>query len=294
MKIIIICGGNSSEKEISVKSGMAIFSSIQKKYKSKILLLGNNYKIIKDEYEDGDIIFNALHGGYGESGEIQDFFEIEGMNYIGSNSKACQIAIDKQKCKKIVQQLNVKVPYGKIFRDDLSIFEDFHKPFIVKPNKEGSSIGFFIINSKKEMLKALKYNKNNDIIFEDFIVGRELTVSILNNKVLPIIEIIPESGIYDYESKYVAGKSSYNIPAEIGLDTENFLEKKSLEIFNVIGCKGYGRIDYILSNDNTPYFLEVNTSPGMTKTSLFPKSANHLGINFDNLIEQIIALKKEN
>ena len=292
MKIIIICGGNSSEKEISVKSGMSIFLSIQKFCSSKILLLKNNYKIIKDYYRDGDIIFNALHGGYGESGEIQEFFEKEGMNFIGSGSKACQIAIDKQKCKKVALKLNIKTPFGKIFRNEVSIFEDFNKPFIIKPNMEGSSVGFFIVNNKKEMLKALKYNKSNDVIFEDFIKGRELTVSILNNKVLPIIEIIPKSGIYDYESKYTIGMSSYSIPAKIDLNIEKNIKEKSLEIFNSIGCRDYIRIDYILSNDNTPYFLEINTSPGMTKTSLFPKSAEKANLSFDRLVKEIINLEK--
>ena len=142
------------------------------------------------------------------------------------------------------------------------------------------------------MLKAVKFNEGNDVIFEDFIKGRELTVPILNGRVLPIIEIIPESGVYDYESKYVAGKTSYNIPSKISLNIENFLKKKSLEVFNAVGCKDYARMDYILSEDNIPYFLEINTSPGMTKTSLFPKSAKSLGMNFDALIEQIVSLKK--
>ena len=289
MKIIVICGGNSSEKEISVKSGMAIFSSVQKKYKSKILFLENNYKIIKDNYKSGDLVFNALHGGYGESGEIQEFFEREEIDFIGSGSKACSIAINKKKCKKIAIKLGIKSPPN---REVDPFFEDFDKPFIVKPNEEGSSVGFFVVNNKKEMLKAVKFNEGNDVIFEDFIKGRELTVPILNGRVLPIIEIIPESGVYDYESKYVAGKTSYNIPSKISLNIENFLKKKSLEVFNAVGCKDYARMDYILSEDNIPYFLEINTSPGMTKTSLFPKSAKSLGMNFDALIEQIISLKK--
>ena len=291
MKIIIICGGNSSEKEISVKSGMAIFASIKKKYNSEIVLLSDSYEAIKDKYKDGDIIFNALHGGYGENGEIQDFFEKERIKFIGSGSKACKIAIDKQKCKKIASKLNIQTPFGKIFEGNESIFEDFNKPFIIKPNKEGSSVGFFIINNRKEMLKAIKYNKKNDIIFEDFIKGRELTVSVLNDRVLPIVEIIPKSGVYDYSSKYTAGKSSYIVPAKIDASVEKEMKEKSLAIFNEIGCKDYSRIDYILSDENTPYFLEVNTYPGMTETSLFPKSAKKANISFDSLIEKIVNLK---
>ena len=285
MKIIVICGGNSSEKEVSIRSGRAVFSSIQKKYNAKILLLENDYRILDNHYCPGDIVFNALHGGYGESGEIQSFFENRKISFTGSGSRACHIAIDKKKCKKVAVGLGIKSPAS---RNIFSFHEDFSSPFIIKPNKEGSSVGFFIINSKKEMLKAMKFNKGSDVIFEDYIKGRELTVSILNNKVLPIVEIIPESGIYDYDSKYSLGKTSYNTPAKIDLRTESFLKKKSLEIFNAIGCRDYARIDYILSEDNVPYFLEINTSPGMTETSLFPKSANQAGLSFDNLIEQIV------
>ena len=291
MKIIVICGGVSSEKEISVRSGMAILASVQKKYNAKILLLENDYKIVKNHYSSGDIVFNALHGGYGESGEIQSFFESQEIDFTGSGSEACRIAINKKKSKKIASRLGIKCPH-EIQVDPFS--KDFNKPFIIKPNKEGSSVGFFIINSKKEMMKAMKSNKGSDVILEEFVTGRELTVSILNNRVLPIVEIIPESGIYDYESKYSKGKTSYKTPAEIGLDTENFLKKKSLEVFNKIGCKGYARIDCILSEENIPYFLEINTSPGMTETSLFPKSANQAGISFDKLIEEIVGLKDKN
>jgi D-alanine-D-alanine ligase len=291
MKIIVICGGNSSEKEVSLNSGMAVFSSVKKKYDAKILLLDNDYKILKNHLSHGDIVFNALHGGYGESGELQSFLESQKINFTGSGSRACSIAIDKKECKKVVTRLGVKSPPNK----DIDTFsENFTTPFIVKPNKEGSSVGFFIINNKKEMLRATKINKGRDVIFEDYIRGRELTVSILNDKVLPIVEIIPKNGIYDYESKYSLGKTCYSTPAKIDLDIEIFLKKKSLEIFNTIGCSDYARIDYILSEENVPYFLEINTSPGMTETSLFPKSANQAGLSFDNLVEEIVGLQNKN
>ena len=291
MKIIVICGGSSSEREVSIRSGRAIFSSVKRRYESEILFLEDDYKVVRNQYKKGDLVFNALHGGYGENGEIQDFFEKEEMNFTGSGSKACRIAINKKKCKEIAFELGVKSPPN---REIDPLFEDFsNNPFIIKPNKEGSSIGFFIISNKKEMLSALKYNQGSDMIFEDFIKGRELTVSILNGEALPIVEIIPESGIYDYDAKYIEGKTSYNVPAEIDLYTKIFLEEKSLEIFNAVGCKDYARIDYILSEDNIPYFLEINTSPGMTKTSLFPKSANSFGLDFDNLTDQIIRVKNK-
>ena len=293
MKIIVICGGNSSEKEISVKSGTSVFSSIKKQYNSELLLLSNNYRIIKDKYEDGDIIFNALHGGYGENGEIQKFFELENFNFIGSGSKACQIAIDKEKCKKVASELNIRVPFGTIFNNDISVYDDFKKPFIMKPNSEGSSVGFFVINNRKDFLRALKYNEKhgNQVIIEEFIKGRELTVSILGNEALPIIEIIPKGGIYDYACKYTKGKTDYIIPARINKELDRNIKENSIKIYNKIDCRHYSRIDYILSENNIPYFLEVNTYPGMTKTSLFPKSAAKMGLQFDDLINRVISLK---
>ena len=291
MKIIIICGGNSSEKEISVKSGMSVFSSVKKKYNAEIILLSNDYSIIKNSYKDGDVIFNALHGGYGESGEIQSFFEKENISFIGSGSKACEIAIDKIRCKRVAEKLGISVPFGKIFSGDTSIYDEFQTPFIIKPNDEGSSVGFNIISNRKQMFKALKDNKEKKVLFEEFISGREITVSILGDKVLPIVEIIPNKGIYDYDSKYTKGKSSYIVPAEINSEVESQIRNQSIELFDKIGCKDYSRIDYILSHENTPYFLEINTSPGMTETSLFPKSAESMKLGFDSLISKIISLK---
>ena len=291
MKIIIICGGNSSEKEISVKSGMTIFSSIKKKYESEIILLNNDYTEIKDKYRDGDIVFNALHGGYGENGEIQEFFEKEGINFMGSGSKACRIAINKDRCKRIASELNINIPFGKMFDGDISIFDEFDVPFVMKPNREGSSVGFSIINNKKEMLKSLRKNNHQEIVFEEFIKGREITVSVLGDEVLPIVEIIPRQGVYDYDSKYTKGKTDYIVPAKIDLETEKIIKIKTLELFKKINCKDYARVDYILSEENIPFFLEVNTSPGMTETSLFPKSAKAENLCFDRLLEIIISLK---
>ena len=294
-KIIIVCGGNSSEKEISIKTGMAINASLQKKFRTELLLLGSNYEVVKNVYKEGDLIFNALHGGYGENGEIQSFFEKEGFCYIGSKSKACKIAINKNKCKNLASSIGIKTPFGKLFNEDFSVFRDFEKPFIVKPNQEGSSIGFFKVNSEKEFLKAIRVNKKitNEILIEEYIEGREITVPIIDQKVLPIVEIKPNNKIYDYESKYVPGKSKYIVPANIDLDIQSKISKNSIDMYSKVGCNSYSRLDFILSKNNTPYFLELNTYPGMTQTSLFPKSALSCGIEFDELILELVAMKSE-
>ena len=141
------------------------------------------------------------------------------------------------------------------------------------------------------MLKVLKKSDSQEIIFEEFIKGREITVSVLSDQALPIVEIIPHGGVYDYDSKYVKGKTDYIVPADIDIDLEREIKNKTLELFKKINCRHYGRVDYILSEENIPFFLEINTSPGMTETSLFPKSAKSANFSFDQLIQKLISLK---
>jgi len=293
MKVIVICGGNSAEKEISVKSGLAIFSAVKKKYKSEILFLKDDFSIIDKHYENGDIIFNALHGGYGEDGKIQSFFEARNYGFIGSNSKSCKIAIDKTRCKFFAKNINIPVPFSRIYNQDLSVIDDFDQSFVIKPNTEGSSVGFRKNLSKIKALKFLEKNKHKEMMIEELIIGREITVSILGNSVLPIVEIIPKDGTYDYESKYTEGLTSYFVPADIESEITSYISRKTMQLFQEIGCKDYARFDYILSKDNKPFFLEANTYPGMTKTSLFPKSAASLKMDFDSLIYKLISMNEK-
>ena len=294
MKVIIIYGGNSSEKEISIKTGIAVNKSLQSVFDTNMVLVGDNYHIIKDSYSNGDIIFNGLHGGYGENGELQAFFEKEGINFIGSGSKACQIAIDKIKSKKVAESLGCLTPKGRIVKDILD-FNDFSTPFIVKPNQEGSSVGFSQIACEKDFNDALKLSKKykSQLLAEEKIEGREITVPVLDGKALPIVEIIPHSKVYDYDSKYTIGKTDYIVPADIDAEVERQIIDISESIYNKIGCRHYSRIDYILSSNSDVYFLEINTYPGMTETSLFPKSAESIQISFKDLIVKLVDLGRK-
>ena len=294
MNILIIYGGNSLEKEISIKTGIAVNKALDGLFESKMLMLNNDYKIIKDQYSKGDIIFNCLHGGYGENGEIQSFFEKEEIKFIGSGSLACSLAINKYKSKKIVRSLNCKVPYGKIIHNE-SEFADFDTPFIVKPNNEGSSVGFYEIYNQKDFKIALKKNKqyNGEILAEEKINGREITVPILDGKALPIVEIIPGNKVYDYNSKYISKETSYLVPADINEDIYKKIINMSEIIYAKMNCRHYSRIDFILNSDNNPFFLELNTYPGMTDKSLFPKSAASIGLSFKDLIKKLVLLAKD-
>ena len=171
MKVIIICGGNSLEKEISVKTGMSVHKSLKKTFETQLLFLNDNYKQIENIYNKGDVVFNALHGGYGENGQIQSFFEAEKINFIGSGSKACQSAISKDLCKSLAQSIDIQVPYGKKIKSGDFIYNDFEKPFIIKPDHEGSSVGFFKISSESEdgelVLELMTSTLRNVAIWSD-------------------------------------------------------------------------------------------------------------------------------
>ena len=294
MNILIIYGGNSSEKEVSIKTGIAVHSALDGLFDSKMLMLNDDYKIVKDHYKKGDIVCNCFHGGYGEDGEIQSFFEKEEIKFVGSSSYSCNLAIDKFASKKIVRSLNYKVPYGKIVYDS-SAFNEFDAPFIVKPNNEGSSVGFYEIFNQKDLETAFKKNKEhkNGLLAEEKINGREITVPILDGKALPIVEIISESKVYDYNSKYVSSDTDYIVPANINNDVYKEILRMSEEIFLKMNCRHYSRLDFILNSDNVPYFLELNTYPGMTDKSLFPKSAASTGLSFKNLIKKLVLLAKD-
>ena len=294
MNILIIYGGNSSEKEVSIKTGIAVHSALDGLFNSKMLMLNDDYKIVKDHYKKGDIVFNCLHGGYGEDGSIQLFFEKEEIKFIGSGSYSCNLAIDKFASKKIVSSLNCQVPHGKIIYDS-SAFNEFDAPFIVKPNNEGSSVGFYEIFNQKDLEMAFKKNKEhkNGLLAEEKISGREITVPVLDGEALPIVEIIPGSKVYDYNSKYISLDTDYIVPANINNDVYKEILRISEEIFLKMNCRHYSRIDFILNSDNDPYFLELNTYPGMTDKSLFPKSAASIGLSFQNLIKKLVLLAKD-
>ena len=249
MNILIIYGGNSSEKEVSIKTGIAVNNALDGLFNSKMIMLNNDYKIIKDHYTKGDIVFNCLHGGYGENGEIQSFFEKEEIRFIGSESYACSLAIDKYNSKKIVRSLNCKVPYGKIIHNE-SEFADFDTPFIVKPNNEGSSVGIYEINNQKDLKVAFKKNReySGGLLAEEKINGREITVPILDGEALPIVEIIPANKVYDYSSKYLSTETNYLVPADINNDIYKEIINISEAIFSKMNCRHYSRIDFILNS----------------------------------------------
>ena len=304
-KISIICGGWSAEREISLKTGRAVFKALED------LNLDLDLIDIKSEKEAHDLdsslglAFIALHGRGGEDGFIQDLFEQKLIPYTGSNSSVCKLTMDKSETKKIWIKEGLLTPdFLEINFDsesdsyhelnfgiqNLSEIIQRNKPIVVKPSREGSSFGISIVQDtsngvNEEILEARNYD--NRIILEEFIEGTELTVPILDGKALTPISIKPNSKFYDYEAKYERQDTVYEASK---LNKQRMKEVKGLALkaHSVLGCKGWARVDLIESKEENFYLIEINTVPGLTNTSLFPKSAALEGISFTELVIRML------
>jgi D-alanine-D-alanine ligase len=300
----VICGGISSEREISLKTGEGIFNAlINMGYNAKLIdFKGDNISV----FNEIDIAFMALHGKYGEDGSVQGVLELFKIPYTGSGILASSLAIDKIFSKKIFvfekiptpeyielildNKINSNTLNIKLLQDEIN--ENIKYPVIIKPSREGSTIGITIVNDDNELESAINFAKiyDNRILIEKYISGRLLTVSIIGDEpiALPIIEIKPKSGFYDFKSKYTVGLTQYIVPAKLDYELELEIKKLSLKVHSSIGCYGVSRVDLILDEKNNPYILEINTMPGMTETSLVPKAAAAVGISFEKLVEIIL------
>lgn len=301
--IVVLMGGPSAEREVSLNTGKAILAALKEK----------GYKVVGLELEPGrlgeqlkeldcDIVFNAVHGKYGEDGVLQGALELMGIAYTGSGVLANAMAMDKGVSKQMFIAGGIKSPRAKVFgkkEERASIIarvrEEFCLPVVVKACSQGSSIGVTIVEQEAMLEAALQdaFKYSNTVLVEEFIAGRELTVAVLGGdkkEALPIIEIIPHSGKYDYQSKYTKGATEYLVPAAIEEAVAAKIQSMAVQAFTVLGCEGIARVDFILGKDNEPYALEVNTVPGMTATSLVPKAAKAVGIEFADLCERLLLM----
>lgn len=291
-KVGILTGGSSSEREVSINTGIAVAKACEQlEYNVLVLDFKKNYKKFKSQMQNCDIIFNALHGGAGENGEVQNWMEKNNIKFTGSNSLASSLCMDKAKTKKVLNEKKIKTPHWKVLKsinDKITL----NFPLIVKPNDEGSTFGLTKVDKKSEFIPAFQdaYGNGKQVLVEEFIEGRELTVTILDNQAYPIIEIKPINLLYDYDCKYSKGMAKFICPAILDSDVEKRIKKDTEKIFKILGCSVYGRADYILDKNNKHYFLEMNTLPGMTETSLVPKSIATAGLSFNELIKIIITL----
>jgi D-alanine--D-alanine ligase len=254
--------------------------------------------------QKAQVIFNALHGGIGEDGTIQGYLDLVGIPYTGSGMLASALAMDKTMAKKIFELEGIRVPR------DITVYPDqqidpgqllnglqpsLELPVVVKPSNQGSTVGLRLVKKMDQLEEAFRAAEHfgGPVMVEQYIPGRELTVAILEDRALPVVEIIPEGGLYDYTAKYTDGKSRYITDPDLPADAVQEVQEMSLKAFQVLGCCGYARADVRLDPGNVPYLLEVNTLPGMTSHSLVPKAAQTAGIDFLHLIEKIVTLALE-
>lgn len=325
MKIVVLMGGCSSEREVSLSSGKNI-AEVLKRDGHEIVLIDTvlpieqiRKTIVPDDHDiregdknilhlltdpvikSADFIFSALHGGSGENGIVQGVLQMLGYRFNGSRAEGCAIAMDKVISKMIFEKNDIPTPRWLYFEknnglniDEIKdrIIDLFNFPFVIKPGHEGSTVGLTIVNDPDQVGPAISEALKYDSVFlvEEYIPGRELTVAVLGGEALPVVEIRPKHGVYDYECKYTSGMSEYIVPAEIDSELAHRIQELTVSAFNLLRCSGYGRMDLRLSENNTPYFLEMNTLPGMTSTSLVPKAAKAAGLSFNDLISEIIRI----
>ncbi len=262
---------------------------------AKQCFLGKN---VEEICRKADIVFMALHGDVGENGQLQATFDILGIKYTGSGYIGSGLAMNKSLSKKMFIADNIPTPCGQLFtvKDDVSQWENF--PCVVKPCSGGSSVGVSIAQNKTEFEKAMQeaFLFEDEVLVEKYIKGRELSIGVVAGKALPIIEICPKEGFYDYKNKYQAGLTDDICPAVLPEDITQQLQKTAEQVYRTLKLDAYARIDCILDNENNFYCLEANTLPGMTPTSLLPQEALAVGISYDELVEILVgeSLKKYN
>jgi len=294
-KILVLCGGISKERSISLETGKEVATELKKnKYKVKVCEPDNNLLKNIKSYKP-DVIFNALHGQFGEDGYIQTILESQKTPYTHSGVIASSIAMDKEISKKVFLKNKILTPkyikfiYGKDEKNIIGKIEKKLKfPVVVKPINEGSSVNVYICNKKNILKNLKKLITYKEILIEEFISGREIQVAIMGNKRLGIIELKPKRKFYDYEAKYNSkAKTEHIIPVKLNKQNLKYINDIAFKAHKVIGCRGVTRSDFKFYKGKF-YLLEINTQPGMTKLSLVPEIASFAGISFIKLIEWIL------
>ena len=330
MKVLVLAGGDSSEREVSLTSGRAVFETLRQlghtvyavdpatgasllTAEGKFITVDSGEKSnlpdkqkalplafrINNDLKDIDVAFIALHGGDGENGLCQSLLELAGVRYTGAALAACALSMDKAITTRLCRSEGILTPQWEMYRladgvipDNLAeiIAQRFTLPVVVKPNDSGSTVGLTKVEQSAEINGALQsaLKESTNILVEQFIPGRELTVAVLDGRSFPIIEIVPESGLYDYKAKYTDGKSEYICPAVIPASVTDAVRRAAVKLFEVIGCAGLARVDFILDEDGRFYCLELNSVPGMTDLSLAPMAAKADGIDFPQLMQMLL------
>jgi len=308
----VLLGGLSPEREVSLASGEAVAQALAevgwsvRRYdhglgsESDASVAERLLEALTDgPFADVEVVFNALHGGAGEDGRIQALFELAGIPYTGTGPLGSALSMDKWLTKLLARSAGVGVPDGVVWerRDPTSVTTlaaawgtRLGWPLVVKPVDQGSTVGFSLVEEAEDLATALEAAAvfGTRVLVENFVPGREVTVAVVDNTALPVVEIVPSHGVYDYDCKYTPGLSSYHCPADLETGTVRELQTAALTMFEQLLNRDYSRMDFRLDPQGRPFLLEANTLPGFTSTSLVPKAAAAAGISFPGLCDRLV------
>ena len=293
-KIALLSGGDSEERDISIKSGLAVYQALKNLNYEVSLIDPKNSNLCS--LVNFDAAFICLHGKNGEDGKVQSLLELLKVPFTGSASTASMLAMNKFYSKLIWNDRALKTPQFLILNktnlDYKKIITKLGDPFIVKPSSSGSSFGINLVKNKDDLISAFTdaFKYDSIVIAEEFIVGREFTVSILGNKSLGVLEISSKNEFYDYNAKYVSNETVFSKPIDLNPTVLEEMENVALSAFTSIGCRGWGRVDFMMDKEFNLHLIEVNTVPGMTDHSLFPLAARHAGLSFEQTVHHIVDL----
>lgn len=291
LKITVMLGGPSAEREVSLRSGAAVAAALAS--------LGHQVSRLDPREENWKLpagteaVFLALHGTYGEDGTVQRRLDELGVPYTGCDAEASRIGFDKHLTKERLIKAGVPTPRSLLLDASSTSWPmGWHPPVVLKPARQGSSVGLQFVDRvsdwSKALAEALRYD--TQVLMEERIMGRETTVGILDGSPLPVVEVRPRTGVYDYQNKYTAGSTEYLCPAPFDEATTRRIQQAGLAAFKAVGARDYSRIDVMVRTDGEPFVLEINTLPGMTETSLLPKAAAAAGIGYPELCDRMVRL----
>ena len=301
-KIAVLLGGTSAEREVSLNSGTAVLNALRKQGYDAHPIDPKTFPVATLKEQGFDRVFNILHGRGGEDGTMQGLLEQIGIPYTGCGVMASALTMDKMRTKMLwkafglpVAEMEIVTVENRATLNPESVVKKLGLPLMVKPSLEGSSVGLTKVKTMEELESAVDFALKFDrtVLIEEWLAGDEFTVPVLDGEVLPSIKIVPEGEFYDYEAKYISDNTQYFCPAGLTEAREQELRRLVKQAYDVVGCRGWSRIDVMADAEGKFCLVEVNTNPGMTSHSLFPKSAATVGYSFEQLVEKILELSAE-
>ncbi|MCC5805034.1 MAG: D-alanine--D-alanine ligase [Opitutales bacterium] len=290
-RIVVLGGGPGAERDVSLASAEAVATALRRQHTVELVCLEK--ALLPGGLDpSADIVFPVIHGTYGEDGVLQAELEAAGFAYAGCDAACSRLCIDKRAAKEVARRVDLPVAPEAVVTagdaaDTSALVEQLGGELVVKPVAEGSSVGLHVVSGSGELGAVLRELGAGDWMVEARVRGHDVTVGVLDGEALGVVEILPSGGVYDYTRKYTPGSTTYRYPAEIPASVAEAVRADAVKLFTACGCRDFARIDFILRPDGAHVFLEINTIPGMTATSLLPKSASCLGFAFEELVERM-------